>query len=197
MTGIFISGGCTNFFLIRWVAQILGVVLNLFYEVLAKFGIAKISICVIVLTIFVRLVMVPINIKQQKSMKLNSVVTPEIQEIQKKYANKRDNESMMKQQQEMNAVYQKYGTSPASGCLPLLIQMPIILGLYAMIAQMPNYINDLQDLYNDDVVETIVGAKDEEHSEGYVINSLKDVYYMKKTLAKDEKTEELDSVVEN
>ena len=65
-----------------------------------KFGIGKISICIIVFTIIVKLVMLPINIKQQKTMKLNSVIMPEIQAIQKKYANKKDNDSMMKQQAE-------------------------------------------------------------------------------------------------
>ena len=84
MSGIFLTS-CTNFFLIRWIANILGFIMNLFYIVIDKFGIGKISICIIVFTIIVKLVMLPINIKQQKTMKLNSVIMPEIQAIQKKY----------------------------------------------------------------------------------------------------------------
>ena len=102
MSGIFLTS-CTNFFLIRWIANILGFIMNLFYIVIDKFGIGKISICIIVFTIIVKLVMLPINIKQQKTMKLNSVIMPEIQAIQKKYANKKDNDSMMKQQAELYA----------------------------------------------------------------------------------------------
>ena len=145
MSGIFLTS-CTNFFLIRWIANILGFIMNLFYIVIDKFGIGKISICIIVFTIIVKLVMLPINIKQQKTMKLNSVIMPEIQAIQKKYANKKDNDSMMKQQAELNAVYQKYGTSPTGGCLPMLIQFPILLALYAVMACLPNYINEIQDM---------------------------------------------------
>ena len=66
MSGIFLTS-CTNFFLIRWIANILGFIMNLFYIVIDKFGIGKISICIIVFTIIVKLVMLPINIKQQKA----------------------------------------------------------------------------------------------------------------------------------
>jgi YidC/Oxa1 family membrane protein insertase len=139
--------------------------------------------------------MIPLNIKQQKSVKLNSVITPEIQAIQKKYANKKDNDSVMQQQAELNAVYQKYGTSPTSGCLPLLIQMPIIFALYAMIACLPNYIDELQEMYQTGAVSTIIGEKDSENPEGYVINSLLDIYNLKETFLTDEETENLDNVV--
>lgn len=66
-----------------------------------------------------------------------SVMNPEIQAIQKKYKGKSDQESMQRQNVEIQAVYEKYGTSMTGGCLPLLIQMPILLALYRVIYNIP------------------------------------------------------------
>ena len=65
--------------------------------------------------------MIPLTIKQQKFSRMSSIMNPEIQKISKKYKGKKDQTSMMKQQEELQAVYEKYGTSPTGGCLPLLI----------------------------------------------------------------------------
>jgi len=163
--------------------------MNLFYEIINKFGLGKISICIIVFTIIVKVLMLPINIKQQRSMKLNSVISPQIQAIQKKYANKKDNESIMKQQQELNALYQRYGTSPTGGCLPLLLQMPIMFALYAVMACIPNYVNDIQDMYNEGVVSYLVGNDYE------TIYSLRDIDALSDTLFEDEEDDSLDMLV--
>ena len=194
MSGIFLTS-CTNFFLIRWIANILGFIMNLFYIVTDKFGIGKISICIIVFTIIVKLVMLPINIKQQKTMKLNSVIMPEIQAIQKKYANKKDNDSMMKQQAELNAVYQKYGTSPTGGCLPMLIQFPILLALYAVMACLPNYINEIQDMYNDGVVSYVIGTDESGKLDYHTIHELKDLAGLNDVLLDESGDENLDKLV--
>ena len=194
MSGIFFTS-CTNFFLIRWIANILGFIMNLFYIVIDKFGIGKISICIIVFTIIVKLVMLPINIKQQKTMKLNSVIMPEIQAIQKKYANKKDNDSMMKQQAELNAVYQKYGTSPTGGCLPMLIQFPILLALYAVMACLPNYINEIQDMYNNGVVSYVIGTDESGKLDYHTIHELKDLAGLNDVLLDESGDENLDKLV--
>lgn len=196
MSGVFLTS-CTNFFLIRWIANILGFIMNLFYEIIDKFGIGKISVCIIVFTIIVKILMLPINIKQQKYTKLSSVMNPEIQEIQKKYANKKDNDSLTRQQQEINAVYQKYGTSPTGGCLPMIIQMPILFALYAVMACLPNYINDIQDMYNNGVVSYVIGADEEGKLDYHTINSLKDIDALSDTLLEEEDADDddLDSFV--
>lgn len=194
MSGIFLTS-CTNFFLIRWIANILGFIMNLFYIVIDKFGIGKISICIIVFTIIVKLVMLPINIKQQKTMKLNSVIMPEIQAIQKKYANKKDNDSMMKQQAELNAVYQKYGTSLTGGCLPMLIQFPILLALYAVMACLPNYINEIQDMYNNGVVSYVIGTDESGKLDYHTIHELKDLAGLNDVLLDESGDENLDKLV--
>ena len=169
--------------------------MNLFYEIIDKFGFGKISVCIIVFTIIVKLLMLPINIKQQKNMKLNSIISPEIQAIQKKYANKKDNDSLMRQQQELNAVYQKYGTSPTGGCLPLLLQMPIMFALYAVMACIPNYIHDIQDMYNNGVVSYVIGSNEEGKLDYSVINSLRDIDSLTDKLFEEDKEDDLDSVV--
>ena len=76
------------------------------------------------------------------------VIQPEIQKIQKKYKDRKDQESMLKQQQELQAVYDKYGTSMTSGCLPTLIQFPIILALYRVIQNIPAYVGKIKEMYS-------------------------------------------------
>lgn len=68
-------------------------------------------------------------------------------EDSEKYAGKRDQASMLKQQEEMQIVYEKYGTSPTGGCLPMLIQMPILFALYPVISNIPNYVEGVKNVY--------------------------------------------------
>lgn len=76
-------------------------------------------------------------------MKINQVAQPEMMKIQKKYRGKRDQASMMKQQEEMQKVYDKYGTSPTGGCATTLIQFPIIMALYYVVRNLESYIPDI------------------------------------------------------
>lgn len=128
-------------------AWILGKILEVIYNVFSAVGIYNIGLCIIIFTLVVRLLMLPSSIKQNKSMKVNSYITPEIQAVQKKYENKKDQASQLKMQEEMRAVYDKYGTSPTGGCLPLLIQMPILFSLYSVIRNIPAYVQPVKDLY--------------------------------------------------
>ena len=130
-------------------AWVLGKIFEVIYSLCSSLGIESIGLCIILFTIIVRLLMLPMQIKQQKSMKLNSVVTPEIQKIQKKYENRKDQQSQMAMQQEVSAVYEKYGASPAGGCLQLLIQMPIMFALYRVIMNIPAYVGQVKDYYVD------------------------------------------------
>ena len=98
-------------------------------------------------TFIVKLLMVPLTVRQQKFTKLSSLMNPEIQAIQKKYKGKKDQETMMKMQEETKAVYEKYGTSPTGGCLQLVIQMPIIFALYRVISNIPAYVNEVKKVY--------------------------------------------------
>lgn len=99
-----------------------------------------IGFCVILFTIIVKLILLPLTIKQQKFSKLSNMMNPEIQAIQNKYKDKKDNESVMKMNAETKAVYEKYGTSPTGGCLTMIIQLPIMFALYRVIYKIPGYI---------------------------------------------------------
>lgn len=141
MTSIFLS--CYNLPVIKQVAQILGMIMNLLYKFFDMFGIQNIGLCILLFTILIKMILLPMTIKQQKFTKLSSIMNPEIQAVQKKYKNKKDQDSMMKMNQEMQAIYEKYGTSPTGGCLTLLIQMPILLALYGVISQIPVFIPEI------------------------------------------------------
>ena len=128
-------------------AWILGKILEIIYDGFAFFGIYNIGLCIIVFTLVVRMLMLPMTIKQQKFTKLNTVMSPEIQAIQKKYKDKKDQQSQLAQQEEIKAVYDKYGTSPSGSCLQLIIQMPILFALYRVIMNIPAYVQPLKNLY--------------------------------------------------
>ncbi len=83
-------------------------------------------------TLIVRVAMIPLYRKQIKSTEAMNKVQPEMKKIQDKYKNvaKDDKEAQMRQQQEMSALYQRHGVNPLAGCLPLLIQMPILFAVY-------------------------------------------------------------------
>ena len=119
MYGI-LAAGIYDWPVIKQISWLLGKVMNVIYNMMdGVFGIQNIGICIIIFTIVTYFLMIPLTIKQQKWSKMQAVMNPEIQKISKKYAGKKDQASMMKQQEEMNAVYEKYGTSMTSGCLPM------------------------------------------------------------------------------
>lgn len=89
--------------------------------------------------------MLPLTVSQQRMQKLSAVTNPEVQAIQKKYKNKKDQASMMKQQEEIQQVYDKYGTSMMGGCLPMLIQLPLLLALYPVIYDIQSYVPAIKD----------------------------------------------------
>ena len=97
--------------IIGWVCQILGWLINGIYFCLEKIGIPNIGIAIILYTIIIYLVLTPLQIKQQKMSKMMSVMQPDLQRIEKKYQNKKDQASQMKKSEETMAVYQKYKES--------------------------------------------------------------------------------------
>ena len=128
-------------------AVLLGFLMDAIFRILNYFGIPDVGLAIILFTLVVNICMLPLTYKQQKFSKLSSRMSPELQAVNKKYQGKRDNESMMKMQEETKAVYAKYGVSQTGSCLPLLIQMPILLGLYRVIYSMPAYVTQMKDTY--------------------------------------------------
>lgn len=136
------------------IASVLGIIMDMIFKVTSTFGIMNIGLCIILFTLVVKLLMFPLTIKQQKSSKLMSVMQPEMQAIQKKYKDKKDQESMMKQNAEMQALYEKYGTSMTGGCLQLIIQMPILFALYQVIYNIPGYVTSIR-VYFENIVNVL------------------------------------------
>jgi YidC/Oxa1 family membrane protein insertase len=129
------------------IATVLGWIMNAIYEFFHLFGIQNIALSIIFFTFIVRTLMLPLTIKQQKFTKLSSRMNPELQKIQAKYKGKKDDVSLRKQQEETQALYQKYGSNPTSGCLPLLITLPIMFALYSVINNIPAYVTSVRELY--------------------------------------------------
>lgn len=135
--------------IVNWVAEVLGWLMNGIYSI----GVHNLGLCIIIFTVIIYAFMTPLQIKQQKFSKMNNVMQPELQKIQKKYKNKKDQSSQMKMQEETMAVYEKYGVSPTGSCLQLLIQMPIFFALYQVIIKIPGYIGGIKDVFSDAVTQ--------------------------------------------
>ena len=134
--------------IIGQIAVVMGWIMNAIYKVLDMVGIQNLGLCIIIFSILIYLCMTPLQIKQQKFSKLSAIMQPEIQKIQKKYQGKKDQDSMMKMQEETQAVYQKYGVSATGSCVQLAIQMPILFALYQVIQNIPAYVGSVYNVFN-------------------------------------------------
>jgi len=129
------------------ISRLLGFIMEGIFNVLDAIGIPNIGLSIIIFTVVIYLLLMPLTIKQQKFSKLSAKMSPELQDIQKKYKNRKDNESMMAMNQETQAVYAKYGVSPTGSCVQLIIQMPILFALYRVIYAMPAYVTKIKDAF--------------------------------------------------
>ena len=107
------------------IESLLRFVLESLFAITSAAGFASYGWAIILLTIIVKMVLYPLTVKQVKSMKAMQELSPKMKKIQEKY---KDNPQMM--QQKIGALYKDAGVNPLAGCLPLLIQMPILMGMY-------------------------------------------------------------------
>lgn len=103
------------------------------------------GLAIVVVTIIVRLVLVPLNVKQLKSSQAMQEIQPELKEIQAKYSSK-DAKTQEKLQKETMALFQKHGVNPLAGCLPIFVQMPVMIAMYHAIMRTDG-ISDAQFLW--------------------------------------------------
>ena len=108
----------------------LGWIIEMIYSLVANYGLA-----IIIFTVIVKLILLPLNIKSQKAMRKQQKIQPILQELQKKYANDQE-----KLNREMMKLYKENNVSMTGGCLPMLIQMPILIGLYQVIQRPLSYL---------------------------------------------------------
>ncbi|ANB56006.1 membrane insertase, YidC/Oxa1 family domain protein [Anoxybacillus sp. B7M1] len=87
------------------------------------------GLSIIIVTILIRLVILPLMIQQTRNAKAMQALQPELQKLREKYSSK-DMETQQKLQQETMMLFQKHGVNPLAGCFPLIIQTPILIGFY-------------------------------------------------------------------
>ena len=107
------------------IIHILQMILGAFYSVTSAAGLESYGFPIILLTILIKLVTYPLTVKQVKSMKAMQEIQPKTKKIQEKY--KSDPQML---QQKTGELFREAGVNPLAGCLPLLVQMPILMGMY-------------------------------------------------------------------
>jgi len=100
----------------------------------AEFAGGNFGISIIIVTILVRLVILPLMIKQTKSSKAMQAIQPQMKELQQKYSSK-DQKTQQKLQEETMKLFRDNKVNPMAGCFPLLVQMPILIGFYHAISR--------------------------------------------------------------
>ena len=118
-----------------FIAKPFGILMEFIYNNLAfqNYGVA-----IVIFTVIIKILLMPLQIKQQRSMLKQQEIQPELQELQKTYANDRS-----KLAEEQQKLYAKHNISMTAGCLPMLIQFPLIIALYQIIRQPLTYISGL------------------------------------------------------
>jgi YidC/Oxa1 family membrane protein insertase len=133
-----------------------GAMLNIIFEGVASVSpVATLGISIIIFTLVTRLLLTPLQLSSQRTSRGMSKLQPEMQRIQNKYKNKKDQESQLLYSNEMKALYKKYKINPLAGCLPLLIQFPLIIALFNVLREPAKYIKALGNEYNT-IATTIV-----------------------------------------
>ncbi|GAE89247.1 YidC/Oxa1 family membrane protein insertase [Acetivibrio straminisolvens] len=146
------------------ISQLLGQILVFIYENLS-FG--SYGLAIIIFTIFVKLLLLPLSIKQYKSSMKMQEMQPLIQEIQRKYKN-----DPQMQNQELLKIYKEHNFSPASGCLPALIQLPIMVSLYYVIREPLTYMFNMTK----EQIETLVNQLNQA-ANGLPQINMKSIYF--------------------
>ena len=107
------------------IEDLLGFVLQLLFNLTDITGFGSYGMAIILLTIIIKMLLYPLTVKQVKSMKAMQELSPKMKKLQEKY---KDNPQLM--QQKLGELYKDAGVNPLAGCLPLLVQMPILMGMY-------------------------------------------------------------------
>lgn len=121
--------------MISAIANLLGKIIRLIYNATDQ----NYFISIIVFTILTRLILVPLYIKQMKSNKELNEIGPLAQKIQEKYKNDKN-----KQAEEMTKLYAEHKVNPVAGCLPALIQIPLVLAMFYIVKQPLTYVINMQ-----------------------------------------------------
>lgn len=142
------------------IAKLLGILMDWIYSGISNITggrVESVVLSIVIITIIIYMCLLPLTIKQQKFSKLSQKMQPEMQAIQAKYKNKKDQASMMAMQEETQLLYQKYGISPMGSCVQMLIQMPILFALYRVFYNIPAYLSGVKGSFTG-LVDQIKGV---------------------------------------
>ncbi len=131
------------------ITQVLGIIFDFIFNfVYSLTEVQALGISIIILTIIVRLVMLPLAVKSQKSMLAMQAMTPEVDKIKSKYGDIKGNrEKEAEMNQEIQKLYMEHGVNPLAGCLPLFIQMPIFFALNYLMNNTYRYVSVIGEIY--------------------------------------------------
>lgn len=117
--------------MLDFIAEPFGVLMEYIYKFLAfeNYGLA-----IIIFTIVARLILFPLNLSQQRNMDKQQALMPEIEALKKRYGN-----DQQKLQEEQQRLFAKYNVNPMAGCLPMLLQFPILMALYQIVGNPEKY----------------------------------------------------------
>ena len=145
----FVNLAASTNWLLKPFAYILGLIFDgVFFVVTQVMEHQALAVTIILFTVITRTLLMPMMMKQQRSTRAMTRLQPKVEKIQDKYKNKKDPESSQKMNMEIQELYKKHNASPMSGCLPLLIQMPILFALFEVLRNVPFYVSDIGDIYN-------------------------------------------------
>ncbi|MBE6007725.1 MAG: YidC/Oxa1 family membrane protein insertase [Lachnospiraceae bacterium] len=137
-------------FIVGPFARLLGAIFNLLFNIV--YGItpvASLAVTIIIFTVIVRACLVPLMVKSHKSTYMMQKIQPEMTKIQNKYKGKNDPQSQQKMAYEIQKLQKDNGVSMLGGCLPMLIQLPILYAMFYIFQQAFNYVDVINVLYNE------------------------------------------------
>ncbi|MEG0919268.1 MAG: YidC/Oxa1 family membrane protein insertase [Anaerovoracaceae bacterium] len=143
--------------IIGFIAKPLGMLLFAIYNLIGNYGIT-----LIVVTLIVKLCLYPLYAKQIKSSSAMATIQPKMKQIQQKYANDKETLNM-----KIMELYKEEGFNPSAGCLPMIIQMPIIFGLFALLRNPMAYVEDPAMLFA--VHESFLWMDDLSHPDKWIL----------------------------
>lgn len=131
------------------IAKFLGSIYNFLFNIIYNISpTGSLVIAIILFTVLIRLILTPLIIKQQKSTYMMQKIQPEITKIQNKYKNKNDPESQRKMAYELQKIQKDNGVSMLGGCLPMLIQLPILYALFYIFQKAYLYVDVIGQNYS-------------------------------------------------
>lgn len=133
----------------QFINNIFGSILDVIFSGVAMFTpLGALAIAIIIFTIVARVLLTPLQLSSQRTSRAMGKVQPELNKIENKYKGLKDQQSQLKRSEELRDLYKKYKINPFAGCLPLLIQLPLIMGLFNVLRTPAQYITQLANEYN-------------------------------------------------